>query len=241
MSRENKFFEPNPACEKAYASQSEQDLLLALTGDDILRHKPILGLTERESSIADLLPDLPKIEFFTNRLPYEISPSFEGIRSFNEAEIEQLRQKLFGKEGVRSEVYKDTKGIATIGVGFNLESPPAKEAIEYLGADFEDVRSGKASLSNNQIQTLTNISLANAIRQAEMIYPNMGELPYQKKAVLVDLTYNLGGENLRDDWPEFSEAVRNNKFATAAGELQGTRYARQVGQRAKDNIKDLKN
>lgn len=184
---------------------------------------------------------LPQIDLSNSRdyWQLEINPSFRGITSFSTEEIEQLRSRIFLHEGERSSVYKDSRGISTIGIGFNLEQPKARDAIEHIGADFDDIASGKIGLTKEQIKVLSDISLANAIMQAEKLYPNLASLPYQKRAVVVDLAYNIGGEKLDNQFVKFCAALRDGNTDTAARELKGTKYARQVGKRAQRNIKDL--
>jgi GH24 family phage-related lysozyme (muramidase) len=220
---------------------------LECTAADSL-HELLLGAiwqSELPKTFAKVVePDtwfLPQIDLSNSRdyWQMEINPSFQGITSFSSAEIGQLRSKIIVNEGERSTVYKDSKGISTVGIGFNLEQPGAKEAIEYIGADFDNVRSGQIALTKEQIKILGDISLANAIMQADKLYPNLASLPYQKRAVVVDLAYNIGGEKLDNQFVRFSAALRNGNIEEAAKELTGTKYEKQVGERAKQNIRDL--
>ncbi|MBI5174400.1 MAG: hypothetical protein SFV17_05655 [Candidatus Obscuribacter sp.] len=207
-------------------------------------HVPILPQPKEDlKKVEDVLwPPQPKIDLSNSERnnSLKIDPSFTEVSTFSAEEIPRVREKVIKSEGVKDTVYKDSRGIATIGVGFNLEQPGAREAIEYLGADYEQILAGKASLSEKQIKTLNDISLANAMMQAEEIYPNMAKLPFHKRAVIVDLAYNLGGDKLDNEFVDFSAAIRKGNTKQAANELVGTPYARQVGARAQDNIRALK-
>jgi len=51
-------------------------------------------------------------------------------------------------EGTRSCVYKDSLGIKTIGIGFNLEKSGAKATIQSLGLNYDSVCSGATCLTS---------------------------------------------------------------------------------------------
>lgn len=231
--------------------KNKQEALSCQTADAALEafrnesfNAPALLLSKGDGKkIEDLLqPPQPKIDLSNSERNsnLKIDPSYSEVSTFSADEIPKVREKVIKSEGVRDTVYKDSRGIATIGVGFNLEQPGARAVIEYLGANYEQVLAGKTSLTKEQIKTLNDISLANAMMQAEDIYPNMSKLPFRKRAVIVDLAYNLGGEKLDNEFVDFSAAVRKGNMKKAASELVGTPYARQVGARARENIKALK-
>lgn len=50
-------------------------------------------------------------------------------------------------EGTRSCVYKDSLGIKTIGIGFNLEKSGAKATIQNLGLNYDSVCNGSTCLT----------------------------------------------------------------------------------------------
>ncbi len=230
--------------QEALSCQTDDATLAALAFRNESFNAPALLLSKDDGKkIEDLLrPSQPQIDLSNSdrNSNLRINPSFSEVSTFSTDEIPRLREKIIKSEGVRDTVYKDSRGIATIGVGFNLEQPGAKEVIEYLGADYQQVLEGKTRLSKEQIKTLNDISLANAMMQAEDIYPNMSKLPFRKRAVIVDLAYNLGGEKLDNVFVDFSAAVRKGNMKEAARELVGTPYARQVGARARENIEVLK-
>ena len=57
-------------------------------------------------------------------------------------------------EGVRSKKYIDSRGIPTVGVGFNLKRSDADQKLKSVGANPIKVKQGKQELTNNQIETL---------------------------------------------------------------------------------------
>lgn len=105
-------------------------------------------------------------------------------------------------EGVRLTAYKDNKGSA-IGVGYNMDAN-AKTLTEDFRrsgipeSSIESIKSGKASITEDQAMRLYQVSYARATQSAqagvEKLY-GQGEwlkLPPNKKAVLVDIAYQVG-------------------------------------------------
>ena len=60
----------------------------------------------------------------------------------------------------------------TIGVGFNLEKPGAKQMIESIGLDYNKVISGKQRLKENQIKVLFDNDLKSATQSARSVVNN---------------------------------------------------------------------
>ena len=54
-----------------------------------------------------------------------------------------LRNLVAKHEGDKLCVYVDTTGHKTIGIGYNLDQNGAKQMIESVGANFDDIYSGK--------------------------------------------------------------------------------------------------
>ena len=67
-----------------------------------------------------------------------------GLQADNDISIEKLYRQLEKHEGKRTKVYKDSRGISTIGIGFNLERAGAKKSIEALGLDYSKILGGCA-------------------------------------------------------------------------------------------------
>lgn len=134
-------------------------------------------------------------------------------------------------EGVRDTVYLDTEGHPTIGIGFNLDRPGAKKALQKVGADYAKVRAGTESLTDEQIQTLFEADLAKAIQLGRAIVHGKAfdELPESVKEVVVDMTFNLNGK-LRN-FKKMLSALRRGDLQTAAAELEDSKFYTQVGDR----------
>jgi GH24 family phage-related lysozyme (muramidase) len=63
--------------------------------------------------------------------------------------IEAAAQSLIRHEGYERHVYPDSLGISSIGVGFNLEQPGARELVARVGADYDALIEGRTDLTRS--------------------------------------------------------------------------------------------
>ena len=70
--------------------------------------------------------------------------------------------------GKRLCVYKDTRGIPTIGIGYNLQNPGARAALAAVGADYDSILSGASCLSDSQVMQLFEPSYQSAVSGAQV-------------------------------------------------------------------------
>ena len=115
-------------------------------------------------------------------------------------------------EGYRRDMYKDTEGIWTIGIGFNLEEGFTREECEVILRH----RMGK---------------LINELCQRVPVYIDVCSV---RKIVLLDMAYNLGIEGLRK-FKKMLAALEKRDYELAAKEMLDSRYASQVKGRARRN------
>lgn len=114
-------------------------------------------------------------------------------------------------EGYRRFAYKCSAGVLTIGYGQNLETVGVSpEEAEYL--------------LNNRIKS--------CVEQLER-YIWFTHQPRGVKDALINMCYNLGITRLLL-FKKMIDALAMNDYATAAKEALDSRWADQVGQRAKD-------
>ncbi len=144
------------------------------------------------------------------------------------------REKL--NEGYRTCVYKDSKGIPTIGVGFNLEKSGAKEEIESVGANYNMVLNGSQCLNDNQIKQLFNKDMDTAVSCAESFASGIGDTA---ESAVADMAFNLGCFQL-DSFSTFRSLLKQKKFDAAAQDMQGTAWCGQVGSRCSRDVACIK-
>lgn len=143
-------------------------------------------------------------------------------------------------EGARKKVYKDSKGIPTIGIGFNLKQPSAKHILQELGIDYKKTLQGKYILTDAQIESLFKITFEKAHNDARRIVPNFDSHPSEVKAILVDMCFNLGDEGF-SKFENFIKALSTKDYYKAAYEMVDSDWYKQVGNRAKTLVNMMKN
>ena len=138
-----------------------------------------------------------------------------------------LMQKLVAHEGMRLDVYKDTLGINTIGIGRNLDDRGITKdeldwmdypSIEYVYSD-GITEADAMYLAQNDVQ----------IVEEELLraHPCVEDLDAVRQLVLVDMAFNMGVPRLCK-FKKMWAAVHEGDFPTASREMLDSRWAVQV-------------
>jgi lysozyme len=148
-----------------------------------------------------------------------------------------LKALITAHEGIRSRSYKDTAGKRTVGVGFNLDAPGARQVFEALfpATSYANIYSGTFMLTVEQIAKLLDLTLNLAIDDAKDLVTSFDAQPEQVQLVLVDMVFNLGKTGL-SHFVKFLAALEREDYKAAIAELQNTAWRHQVGARATDDI-----
>jgi len=144
---------------------------------------------------------------------------------------ENFVNKLIAHEGLRLQVYKDTLGIDTIGIGRNLEDRGiTKEELDWMDIPSMDAvyeygitEADAMYLAKNDVQ----------IVEEELVraHPCVEELDSVRQLVLMDMAFNMGVPRLRK-FKKMWNAVHEKKFDIAAKEMLDSRWAIQVKSRS---------
>ena len=137
-------------------------------------------------------------------------------------------------EGQRSTVYLDTKGIPTIGVGFNLTTALAPAQIAALGLDYQSVLNGSVSLTDAQIDQLLQTTIQTAAAAAQALVSSFDAIPGPQQIVLTDLAFNMGQATLatfvhtlsfiqQQNWPMAAYNLRQSLWFTQVGSAPNQR------------------
>ena len=144
---------------------------------------------------------------------------------------EDFIQKLIAHEGLRLQVYQDTLGIDTIGIGRNLEDRGiTKEELEWM------------DIPNMAIVHTEGITEADAMYLAEndvhiveeelvRAHPCVDKLDSVRQLVLMDMAFNMGVPRLCK-FKKMWNAIHEGKFDIAAKEMLDSRWAVQVKSRS---------
>ena len=124
--------------------------------------------------------------------------------------LDLLRLDLIRDEGRKTKPYKDSVGVLTIGVGWNLE---------------------EHGLPDTMIEELLERSIADAVMDLNRTLPWWTTKPEPIQRGMVNMVFNLGiGRFLK--FEKTIAALGVGDYETAAVEALDSRWARQVGDRA---------
>ena len=142
-----------------------------------------------------------------------------------------LMQKLVEHEGLRLQVYEDSLGIATIGIGRNLEDRGiTPEELEWMDIPNMDTiyeygisEADAMYLAQNDVQIVEEELLRS--------HPCVENLDAVRQLILVDMAFNMGVPRL-GKFKKMWAAIHENNFDEAAKEMLDSRWANQVKSRS---------
>jgi lysozyme len=140
--------------------------------------------------------------------------------------------KLIEHEGMVLTVYKDTLGIDTIGIGRNLKDRGiSKEELNYM-----DYPSIEAVYQHGLTEADARYLAMNDIKIVEnelcAVHKCVEDLDGVRQLILMDMAFNMGVPRLCK-FKKMWNAIHEKKFEAASLEMMDSKWARQVGQRAK--------
>lgn len=124
------------------------------------------------------------------------------------------RARLFARltrvEGRRNKMYKDTKGIWTIGIGHNLEARGVSDAV---------------------IDLMLEEDLADFVAQLDRNIPWWRNLDTVRREIMIELCFNMGWGDGNHGLSSFKQTLANiqrGDYAKAAAGLRASKWARDV-------------
>ena len=144
---------------------------------------------------------------------------------------QDLIEKLIVSEGLRLQVYKDTLGIDTIGIGRNLEDRGiTKEELDWMDIPNIDVVYEMGITEADAVYLATNDV---QIVEEELVraHPCVDRLDSVRQLILIDMAFNMGVPRLCK-FKKMWAAVECGDYPTAAKEMLDSRWAKQVKGRA---------
>lgn len=163
--------------------------------------------------------------------------------------ITEVKRRVAISEGDKAKMYYDTKGVPTIGIGFNLQRPDARTALEGVGvpiSNVDGVMSGAIALTQAQINNLFDYSFEPVLSNARTSLPSgiFDAMSDARRFVICDMVFNLGPQ-----WNTFAQTIaliaaaqdeKNHgapdahaKFVEAADHMRSLLWYRQTGDRSK--------
>lgn len=129
----------------------------------------------------------------------------------------------------------------TIGHGYNLDKPSAKQDLLDAGvlpSDVEGMMRGDIAISDEQADALFQRSLSRAEERVRTQFKNYGKLPQDVQDALVNMSYQLGG-NLKE-FKDLNRAVADGDIEGIHREMLDSQWAKQTPNRAGRLAKQVK-
>ena len=157
-----------------------------------------------------------------------------------EGELAQLARD----EDVRTTAYTDTRGVRTIGIGFNMDQPGAENIARSVGIiqNWDDLRSGEASITREQAFAIQRAMHPTFVASARNFAgtATWGLMTIDQRNALINVASNLGPGTLhrfdemqaalREDPPNFVEAAR--QLMVDSGGVNPSAFATQLPNRS---------
>jgi GH24 family phage-related lysozyme (muramidase) len=138
-----------------------------------------------------------------------------------------------------NQVYNDTNGHPTVGHGFNLDQQGAAAQLAAVGANYNDIRNGTATLTDDQMNQLLTNHINTAVTTAQNYYSGFDQLDPTRQRVLTDMAYNMGGGTL-GQFTGVHQALVNGDYNQAANNMAASLWARQTGTRATSLVQSMR-
>jgi lysozyme len=132
--------------------------------------------------------------------------------------LDLLKKELIIDEGMRRNPYRDTKGIMTVGIGFNLEAHKLPNGITF-------------PLSDKDVETLYKISVDEVISGMDSYIPWWKGLDEVRQRVIANMVFNMGiGSVLKFKNTLFF--IKKGDYYNAARNMRKSKWYKQVHDRA---------
>ncbi len=126
--------------------------------------------------------------------------------------MSRLHDMLIRHEGLRLKPYQDTKKKLTIGVGRNLDD---------------------IGITRDEAWALLNNDIARVRREVKRAFPWFSKVNPVRKDVVLNMVFNLGLQRFRG-FRKAIAAIKAKDWDEAARQMLDSRWARQVGRRARE-------
>ncbi len=129
---------------------------------------------------------------------------------------EKLNESLRVHEGIKLKPYTDTEGHLTIGIGHNLDN----------------------GITIQQAYALLDSDVDICIKELDRYFPIWKEHSEQRQNVLIELMFNMGAPRLTG-FSRMWSALEKHDYKLAAIEMLDSKWAAQVGKRARTLAKQM--
>jgi len=146
---------------------------------------------------------------------------------FLQMNLKKLKEQLIIDEGCKYEIYLDSKGLPTFGIGHLL----TKDDIEYQPY-MNLKKGGKIKISKERVDEVFERDVKIACEDCKIIFDDFDNIPSELQEILANMAFNLGRKNL-SKFVNFIKAIKSKNYKLAAKEMKNSLWYEQVGNRAK--------
>jgi len=128
-------------------------------------------------------------------------------------------------EGYRKHVYKDGKGIDTIGYGYNLSSNMARFSSIELAYFYRE------GMSKTEAMRVLKLCINKTREELELKFEWFHSLSKTRQDALINMCFNLGIVKLLK-FKKMLKCLESEDWQGAAGEMLDSKWHSDIGQRA---------
>ncbi len=149
------------------------------------------------------------------------------------------------EEGFRDKVYSDTTGNNTIGYGTNLDRPGARNDVEAIGLDYNNLLNGKDAISRENARSLMLNDVDKAWDDSKSVFGDecWTRIMQETRNILTHMSYQLGRGGF-SKFERMKSALCDGckpDYGMAAEEMLNSKWANQTPNRAKRLADRMKN
>lgn len=140
--------------------------------------------------------------------------------------LERLKTQLIQDEGIKYQVYLDSLGKPTFGIGHLL----TKNDIEYHA--YQNLpKGGILNISKERVNEVFKKDVEIACQECKKLFPTFDSMCDELQEILANMIFNLGPVTLAK-FHTFLIAINTRNFRLAASSMRNSLWYKQVGKRA---------
>lgn len=145
--------------------------------------------------------------------------------------VSHLLDKIIEHEGMVLNVYQDTLGIDTIGIGRNLRDRGiSKEELDHMDIpNIGIIYSHGINEADARYLAMNDIKIVE--QELAAVHPCINDLDSVRQMILIDMAFNMGVPRLCK-FKKMWYAIHERHFDAASYEMIDSKWATQVGNRA---------